>query len=278
MSAQLVRFHELLARFGALFPQSSTATSCRRLLPAYPSSFHCFHDSLDDMLKNGVPPERLFVYVRTREDISRIPALVKNVVLEVPSGELSSRRFFNMGFPECRQRMAGAIECAHASGKGVHVLMCGALSCSMEGRYVPPYRIADETAAYLSLGCAEVIWEDGIGACRPRNLENFCKTTVASGCSLDSVTVMLRNTENNAFANVAKALEMGITSFCTLLSTPDKQSSHRADSADHLLKTEDFFAWLANIEEEQGGAPSLKRFDCVKCAHEEWLRQHLGKG
>ena len=174
--------------------------------------------------------EHICVHVRSVCELRSLPPLVRRISVAVPTCELYCRHILGLPSLTAALRVPHAIiseakirgrrvenryseihnhantniqsvsqkaenaESRIALPLEVTACLSSALSCPIEGSYVPPHRTADAShRAIHALGCTGVIWDDGGGTCPPRQLENALKTTAATGVDTESfVAVMLR--------------------------------------------------------------------------------------
>ena len=121
-------------------------------------------------------------------------------------------------YNECQQQVAAILAASvedDAIRRGcacdVTVVMLSALACPLEGAFVPPSRVADNTKALLDLGAAHVVWEEGMPGLTCRAFENLIKTCAALGVDPSRLSVLLRSNAHVTTRLLQMAASAGVS-------------------------------------------------------------------
>jgi hydroxymethylglutaryl-CoA lyase len=161
----------------------------------------------------------------TRRPATRYPALVPNLagldrardagVTEIgifaAASETFSRRNLNQSIGESLDGYRAV--CGRAAELGIRVrgYVSTSFGCPFEGA-VPPEKVAEVSAALLAMGAFEVAISDTIGIAHPAQVIDIIDA-VASDVPIGRLALHLHDTRGTALANVAAALDAGVTVF-----------------------------------------------------------------
>ena len=138
---------------------------------------------------------------------------VKRIALFTAASDAFTQKNINMTvnpsldvFPEVAQ----AFRAAQPQG-WIRGYVSTAFECPYAGR-VEPQRVVEVSQRLLDLGVDEISIGDTIGVAVPREVRTLT-SALKSGVGLDRVVYHFHDTRGTAIANVAEALEAGVTAF-----------------------------------------------------------------
>jgi hypothetical protein len=137
------------------------------------------------------------------------------VLVDYPLTDVGSDRYY--GCPKFAdvqlQRDDLVHDLLHCSPADVEVSawLRSSLGCRYEGAHIQSLKVAEEVCRLLSLGCHQVILEEGIAGATPRWLEVVLKTVFAIGGSAEQLGLSVSNNGSLSQSLVHCALSHGIT-------------------------------------------------------------------
>ncbi|CUG85920.1 Hypothetical protein, putative [Bodo saltans] len=139
------------------------------------------------------------------------------VLVDYPLSEIGSDYFYGCRAIADAQRqrddfMHDALHCSPTEME-VTAWLRSSLGCRYEGPHIQSLKVAEEVCRLLSLGCHQVILEEGIAGSTPRWLEVVLKTIFAVGGSASQLGLSMSNSSSLSQSVVHCALAHGLTTF-----------------------------------------------------------------
>jgi hydroxymethylglutaryl-CoA lyase len=138
-------------------------------------------------------------------------AAMDEIAILSTTSEAFSRRNTNASIDEALKRTRDVIASAAASGQPVRGYLSTAFGCPFEGA-IPPSRTVEGTLRLLDVGVYEVAVSDTIGVAHPGQVRALLDVLL-SRVPAERIALHLHDTWGMAIANVAAALEYGVTTF-----------------------------------------------------------------
>lgn len=136
---------------------------------------------------------------------------VEKISVFTAASESFSRRNTNASIADSIDRLAPVVRRARTSGLPVRGYVSCAVACPFEGP-IAPGAVAEVVARLLAIGVEEIDLGDTIGVAVPADIERLYEA-VGPHCRPGETTLHLHDTRGTALACVAKALDLGVTSF-----------------------------------------------------------------
>jgi len=140
-----------------------------------------------------------------------LAARVQKISVFTAASESFSRRNTNASIAESIDRLAPVVRRALALGLPVRGYVSCAIACPFEGA-IAPAAVAEVVGRLRALGVEEIDLGDTIGVAVPADIERLYKG-IESHCRPDQTTLHLHDTRGTALACVARAIDLGVTSF-----------------------------------------------------------------
>ena len=209
---------------------------------------HCTSAQFQLLVDRGVPPECLDPVVRTKEDYAVVKQAVKSMVHQpvhfgLPVTQLGAKMLLGWKCLEDAQEFFDELIAEAVDDKAiVTAVLRNSLSCRFAGNQLSATAIADEAFRLIAMKkCSRVIFEDGVGECQPRYVENLVKTVCSTGSvSRDQLGFLFRTTDGYLMGNsLNKALGFAVPNYCVVTGAAGKPRF-----ADNILCSTEFLQIL----------------------------------
>jgi hydroxymethylglutaryl-CoA lyase len=192
-------------------------------------------------------------------------AIADEVVIFGAASEAFSQKNINCSIAESIARFEPIAVATKAAGLRLRGSISCALGCPFQGD-VPVKSVVDVARRYLALGCDEIDVADTIGVGTPKRVRQVMNA-ITEKVDPAKVAGHFHDTYGQALANIAAALESGITIFHT--SIAGLGGCPYAKGATGNIATEDVLYLLRGLEIDTG-----IDFDAVVDIG-QWMSAHL---